>query len=79
MFCFRCSVGRVAMVPQVLTGCSREPYDWLAGEDLLVYRKHDSTREVGPIEVRLRHQRTLRLMWSRCHCFQVALKAASVC
>ena len=46
------------MVPQVLTGCSREPYDWLAGEDLLVYRKHDSTREVGPLEVGLRHQRT---------------------
>ena len=40
-----------AMAPQVLTGCSREPYDWLDGEDLLVFRKHDSTREVGPMEV----------------------------
>ena len=37
---------------EVLTGCERHPYDWLAGEDLLVYRKQDSTCMMGPIQVR---------------------------
>ena len=41
---------------EVLTGCSREPYDWLVKEDpscmsLLVYRGHESTRNNNPLVV----------------------------
>ena len=41
---------------EVLTGCSREPYDWLmeddpSGMDLIVYRKHESTRNNNPLVV----------------------------
>jgi serine/threonine protein kinase len=38
---------------ELATGCTRTPYDWLYGESLLVYRGHDSTRAVGPIQVTL--------------------------
>ena len=43
---------------EVLTGCSREPYDWLVKEDpsgtaLTVYRGHESTRNNNPLVVRL--------------------------
>ena len=42
---------------EVLTGCSRQPYDWLVEEDptgtaLIVYRGHDSTRNNNPLVVR---------------------------
>ena len=42
---------------EVLTGCSREPYDWLMEEDpsgmsLMVYRGHESTRNNNPLVVR---------------------------
>ena len=42
---------------EVLTGCSREPYDWLmaedpSGMDLIVYRKQESTRNNNPLVVR---------------------------
>ena len=42
---------------EVLTGCSREPYDWLMAEDpsgmsLMVYRGHESTRNNSPLAVR---------------------------
>jgi hypothetical protein len=36
---------------ELATGCTRTPYDWLTGEDLLVFRKHAATRAVGPIQV----------------------------
>ena len=41
---------------EVLTGCSREPYDWLLQEDpsgmsLMVYRGHESTRNNSPLAV----------------------------
>ena len=43
---------------EVLTGCSREPYDWLMEEDpsgmtLITYRNHESTRSSNPLVVRL--------------------------
>jgi hypothetical protein len=38
---------------ELATGCTRTPYDWLPGESLLVYRGHDSTRAIGPIQVTL--------------------------
>ena len=42
---------------EVLTGCRREPYDWLMEEDpsgtvLLTYRAHELTRSNNPIVVR---------------------------
>ena len=42
---------------EVLTGCSREPYDWLMAEDpsgmtLITYRTHESTRNNNPLVVR---------------------------
>ena len=42
---------------EVLTGCTREPYDWLMKEDpsgtaLTVYRGHESTRNNNPLVVR---------------------------
>ena len=42
---------------EVLTSCSREPYDWLmkqdpSGMDLIVYRKQASTRNNNPLVVR---------------------------
>ena len=42
---------------EVLTGCSREPYDWLLEEDpsgnqLIAYRASDITRDVNPLAVR---------------------------
>ena len=44
---------------EVLTGCRREPYDWLMKEDpsgmtLMVYRGHESTRNNNPLVVRSR-------------------------
>ena len=41
---------------EVLTACSREPYDWLMKEDpsgmaLITYRTHESTRNSNPLEV----------------------------
>ena len=36
---------------EVLTGCSRTPFDWLKGEQLLLFRGNDSTRGHGPIVV----------------------------
>ena len=43
---------------EVLTGCSRQPYDWLLEEDpsgvaLTVYRGHEGTRNNNPLVVRL--------------------------
>ena len=45
---------------EVLTGCSREPYDWLTAADpsgtaLIVYRGHESTRNNNPLVVRHWH------------------------
>ena len=37
---------------EVLTGCSREPYDWLTGEQLITFRAHDTTRDLSPLLVR---------------------------
>ena len=37
---------------EVLTGCSREPYDWLTGEQLIAFRAHDTTRDLSPLLVR---------------------------
>ena len=42
---------------EVLTGCSREPYDWLKEGDphgfkLITYRTHDLTRDISPVTVR---------------------------
>ena len=37
---------------EVLTGCSREPYDWLSGEALLLFRGNDATRGLNPLLVR---------------------------
>ena len=42
---------------EVLTGCTREPYDWLMEEDpsgvaLTVYRGQEATRTINPIMVR---------------------------
>ena len=42
---------------EVLTGCSREPYDWLMEDDpsgmsLIVYRGQESTRNNNPLVVR---------------------------
>ena len=42
---------------EVLTGCSREPYDWLMKEDpsgnrLVAYRASDATRNINPLVVR---------------------------
>ena len=42
---------------EVLTGCTREPYDWLMEEDpsgmtLVTYRTHESTRNNNPLVVR---------------------------
>ena len=42
---------------EVLTGCTREPYDWLTEEDpsgmtLITYRTHESTRSNNPLVVR---------------------------
>ena len=39
---------------EVLTGCSRQPYDWLTEDDpssvaLLVYRSQESTRDLDPL------------------------------
>ena len=39
---------------EVLTGCSREPYDWLTGEQLLLFRSDSLTRDVTPLLVRRR-------------------------
>ena len=41
---------------EVLTGCTRQPYDWLMAEDLsgfklVAFRASDLTRDVTPIEV----------------------------
>ena len=49
---------------EVLTGCGREPYDWLMTEDpsgtaLTVYRGHESTRNNNPLVVRVAG-------WERC-------------
>ena len=43
---------------EVLTGCNREPYDWLMAEDpscmtLITYRNHESTRSNNPLVVRV--------------------------
>ena len=42
---------------EVLTGCSREPYDWLLAKDpscaaLKTYRTAEATRNVDPLSVR---------------------------
>ena len=42
---------------EVLTGCTREPYDWLMAEDttgfrLITYRTHELTRDNNPLTVR---------------------------
>ena len=42
---------------EVLTRCSRQPYDWLMEEDpsgfkLITFRTHDSTRSLNPLAVR---------------------------
>ena len=44
---------------EVLTGCEREPFDWLVAADntgfkLITFRSHDSSREIDPITVRSR-------------------------
>ncbi len=39
---------------ELVTGCTRTPYDWLTGFALTVYRGQDSTRSIGPIQVPLR-------------------------
>jgi hypothetical protein len=36
---------------ELATKCTRTPYDWLSGFALTVYRGHDSTRAIGPIQV----------------------------
>ena len=46
---------------EVLSGCSREPYDWLIEEDpsgtmLITYRAHESTRSLDPLTVRSQKQ-----------------------
>ncbi len=38
---------------ELATGCTRTPYDWLDGDDVIVFRKHASTRCIGPIQVTL--------------------------
>ena len=53
---------------EVLTGCSREPYDWLMDEDasgfkLITFRTHDLTRDVNPLAVRT----AMRRHPSRCY------------
>jgi hypothetical protein len=37
---------------ELATKCTRTPYDWLVGEDLLVFRKQTVTRTIGPVQVR---------------------------
>ena len=36
---------------EVLTKCERMPFDWLPSDDVFVYRKHESTRNIGPTQV----------------------------
>ena len=37
---------------ELATACERQPFDWLGGDALTVFRVHDSTRHVNCIEVR---------------------------
>ena len=39
---------------EVLTGCKRQPFDWLTPQRTLVYRVSDSTRGVNCIQVSVR-------------------------
>ena len=41
---------------EVLTGCTRQPYDWLMADRfaLIAYRTHESTRNNNPLVVRYR-------------------------
>jgi hypothetical protein len=36
---------------ELATKCTRTPFDWLAGFELTVFRGHDSSRCIGPIQV----------------------------
>ena len=36
---------------EVMTGCTREPYDWLSGEALLLFRGDTLTRDLNPLQV----------------------------
>jgi serine/threonine protein kinase len=38
---------------ELLTSCTRAPYDWLSGFALTTFRAHESTRSLGPIQVPL--------------------------
>jgi hypothetical protein len=37
---------------ELATGCTRTPYDWLTGFSLTAFRAHDTSRMIGPIQVR---------------------------
>ena len=36
---------------ELMTGCERQPFDWLTGQRVLVFRGHDTTRAIHCIEV----------------------------
>ena len=36
---------------EVLTGCMRQPYDWLMGKELVLFRAEESTRDMDPLQV----------------------------
>ena len=36
---------------ELATGCEREPFDWLVGDALTVFRVHETTRGVSCIQV----------------------------
>ncbi len=67
---------------ELATKCSRLPYDWLGGEDLLVFRKHAATRCVGPVQVQLLYAVCCMLyvvMLSCCMLYVVCCMLYAVC
>ena len=37
---------------QIFTACNRAPFDWIAGDDLVCFRQHESTERVNTLQVR---------------------------